>query len=56
MNKVILTFLVIPLVIVMAVRDPQGMGHLAQLIITLGARLLNAVADILNTLLGSHGH
>jgi hypothetical protein len=55
-NKVILTFLVIPLVIVMAARDPQGMGHLAQRIITLGAKLLNAVAVLLNALLGSHGH
>jgi len=52
MNKFVLTLLVLPLLIVMAAKDPQSMGHLVQMIITLGARLLNGVATILNNLLG----
>jgi hypothetical protein len=55
-NKLILIFLVIPLLIVMAAKDPQGMGHLVQLIITIGAKLLNAVAALLNNLLSSPAH
>lgn len=54
MNKVILTLLVIPLIIVMAAKDPQAAGHLVQVIITWGAKLLNAVATLLNDLLGPH--
>jgi len=53
-RKLILTLLVIPLMIVMVTRDPQGAGRLAELIITIGARLLNAVAVTLSDLLGSH--
>jgi hypothetical protein len=52
-KKIVLMLLVIPLLIVMAVKDPQGAGHLVQFVITLGARLLNAVASFLNSLLGS---
>jgi hypothetical protein len=54
MKKVILILLVIPLIIVLAAKDPQGMGHLVQLIITVGAKLLNAVATLISDLLGSH--
>jgi hypothetical protein len=53
-KKVVLVLLVIPLLIVMAAKDPQGTGHLVQFLITLGARLLNAVASFLNSLLGGH--
>ena len=54
--KAILTLLVVPLIVVMAARDPQGTGHLVALLITAGAKLLTAVADFLNALLGSHNH
>lgn len=54
MKSLIVTLLVIPLIIVMAVRDPQGTGHLVALVITLGARLLNGVATFLNAILGGH--
>jgi hypothetical protein len=54
LRKLILTLLVIPLVIVMTVRDPQGTGGLVELIVTVGAKLLNAAAAILSGLLGSH--
>jgi hypothetical protein len=53
-EEVILILLVIPLIIVLAAKDPQGMGHLVQLIITVGAKLLNAVATLISDLLGSH--
>lgn len=56
MNKLVLTLLVIPLLIVMAARDPQGMGHLVQMIFTIGAKLLDGVATILNNLLGTPAH
>ena len=55
-SKFVLTLLVRPLLVVMAVKDPQGMGHLVQLIITAGANLLNAVAAFLNNLLSSPAH
>ena len=54
LQKVILTVLVIPLIIVMAAKDPVGMGRLAEFTITAGAKLLNAVAIILSGLLGGH--
>jgi hypothetical protein len=53
-HKLVLVLLVIPLVIVLAARDPQGMGHLVAIIFTIGAKLLDGVAAILNTLVGSH--
>jgi len=42
--KLVLTLLVIPLIIVMAVRYPEGTGHLVAVIITEGAKLLDLVA------------
>ncbi len=56
MSKFVLTLLVIPLLIVMAVKDPPGVGHLVQLIITMGAKLLDVVATILNNLLNGTPH
>jgi hypothetical protein len=53
-HKLVLILLVVPLVIVLAVRDPQGMGHLVAIIFTIGAKLLDGVATILNALTGSH--
>ena len=46
--KLVLTLLVIPLIIVMAVRYPEGTGHLAAVITTLGAKLLDLVARSLH--------
>jgi hypothetical protein len=52
--KVLVVLLVIPLLIVMAVRDPQGMAHLVELVFSVGAKLLNATAAFLGSLLGGH--
>jgi len=54
--KLLLALLVIPLLIVMATRDPQGIAHLVEMILTLGAKLLNATATFLDALLGGHSH
>ena len=56
MNKLLLTLLVIPLLIVLAVRDPQGMAHLVEAIFTIGAKLLDGVATLLSSLLGTAAH
>jgi len=52
--KLLLVLLVIPLLIVMATRDPQGIAHLVEMIFTVGAKLLNATATFLDSLLGGH--
>ena len=52
--KLLVVLLVVPLLIVLATRDPQGMAHLVELIFTVGAKLLNATASFLSTLLGGH--
>ena len=52
MPKLGLILLVVTLVVGMAVRDPQGMGHLVAIIFTIGVKLLDGVAAILNTLVG----
>jgi hypothetical protein len=54
MGKLIVVLLVIPLLIVMATRDPRGTAHLVELVFVAGARVLNAVATILDNLLGGH--
>lgn len=54
--KLLLVLLVIPLLIVIATRDPQGFAHLVEGIFTLGAKLLNATATFLDALLGGHAH
>ena len=54
--KVLLVLLVIPLLIVMATRDPQGVAHLVEMIFTVGAKLLSATATFLDALLGGHSH
>lgn len=56
MHKLTLILLIIPLLIVMVAQNPQGMAHLVDMIIILGARLLNAVAVVLSSLLGGHLH
>jgi len=55
MTKLILTVLVV-LLLVIVVRDPQGMGELAHLILTVIGKLINAITIILNDLLGAHHH
>ena len=56
MVKVLLVLLVIPLLIVMATRDPQGIAHLVEMIFMVGAKLLSATATFLDALLGGHSH
>ncbi len=51
MRKLILIVLVIALLIVLA-RDPQGMGHLVEAILTIVANLLHGIATILGNLAG----
>ncbi len=53
-GKLLVVLLVIPLLIVMAVRDPQGMAHLVEVVFNVGAKLLDAVADFLEGLLAGH--
>ncbi len=54
--KLLLIALVIPLLIVMATRDPKGVAHLVEMILTLGAKLLSATANFLDSLLGGPAH
>lgn len=54
--KLLLILLVIPLLIVMATRDPQGFAHLVEMIFTSGARLLSGTANFLISLLGGSAH
>lgn len=54
MSRLVLTLLVIPLLIVMVARDPQGMGHLVEILFVGGAKLLSLVATFLNNMLGGH--
>ena len=56
MGKLVLIAVVIVLLIVLAARDPQGLGHLVGLIFTLAAKLINGVSMILNALLGGQPH
>jgi len=51
-HKLVLIALVVSLIIVMAARDPQGMGHLVALIFTIGAKLLDGLATLLDKLVG----
>ncbi len=51
MKKLILAVLAIALLIVLA-RDPQGLGHLVEAIVSVAAKLFNGIAAILSTLLG----
>ena len=44
----------LPKLRLMATRDPQGMAHLVELVFSVGARLLNAAATIIDNLLGGH--
>jgi hypothetical protein len=56
LRKLLVAFLVIPLLIVMAARDPHGTANLVAVIFTVGARMLNDTAALLSTLLGGHPH
>jgi hypothetical protein len=55
-SKTVVISLVIVVLIVLAARSPQGLGHLVGLIFTLAAKLLNGVSMILNALLGGQAH
>jgi hypothetical protein len=50
----LLALLLIPLVIVMAVRDPHAVERLFTVIFTVGARMLNDTAVLLDRLLDGH--
>jgi hypothetical protein len=52
--RLLLTLLVIPLLIVLAVKSPRAVGHLVELVIVIGARILDGVATLLGNILGSH--
>lgn len=54
MSRLVVILLLIPLLLVMFVRDPQAVVHLVELVFTVGAKILIATADFLNSLLGSH--
>jgi hypothetical protein len=54
-KKLVVLLLVIPLVIVIVVENPQAAGHVVQVIITFGARLLIDVASFFVHLF-SHSH
>jgi hypothetical protein len=56
LRKLLVPLLVIPLLIVMAARDPHGMANLVAIIFTVGAKMLNATAALLSALLGGHPH
>ena len=53
MGKVLIV-LMVPLVIVMAIRNPLGMAHFVELILVVGAKMLNATAAFLDGLLSGH--
>ncbi len=58
MRKVVFLLLALPLLTVIATKDPRGMGHVAQAIIMLGAGLLEFTAkfltDLANLVAGKH--
>ena len=54
MTKLVVTLLLIPLIIVMAVKYPQDAGHIVQVVITEGAKLLDFVARSLHDLFSHH--
>ncbi len=49
----LLLILLVPLVIVMFVRDPQAVVHLVQTVFNVGAKMLVATADFLNSIFSS---
>jgi hypothetical protein len=49
----IFMFVIMPLLLAMAIDNPKGAGHLAQVIITDGAALLGGVSHFIANL-GSH--
>lgn len=51
-KSVILTFLIIPILIVIAVRNPEAAGHFVAVVVTAGARLLAGTAGFFGSLLG----
>ncbi len=49
-RKLVYLFLALPLLTVMATKDPRGMGHVVQAIIMIGAGLLEFTAKLLSDL------
>lgn len=54
MKKVVLVLLVIPLIIVVATKDPHAAGQFVQLVVTVGAKVLDAVATLISDIVGGH--
>ena len=54
MGRLLVILLLIPLLLVMFMRDPQPLVHLVELVFTVGAKMLVATADFLNSVLGGH--
>ncbi|MGE5290141.1 MAG: hypothetical protein ACM3ML_23740 [Micromonosporaceae bacterium] len=55
MRKLIVLLLLIPLITVMATKDPKGVGQVVQVIITAGAWLLEMAAELLNQIANALG-
>lgn len=57
-NKLVLTVLALGLLLVVASRDPEGVGRMVAWVVTVGAKLLDGVAQIIIDLTGggSTGH
>jgi hypothetical protein len=51
MRNLIVIFLLIPLIVVLVAKDPQGAGHLFEMTVTAGAKLLNAVATAISAMI-----
>lgn len=54
LSRLLVMLLLIPLLLAMLVRDPQAVVHLTELVFTVGAKMLIATADFLNSVLGGH--
>ena len=52
LSRLLLVFLIIPLLLAMLVRDPQAVVHMVQLVFMVGGKMLIATADLLNSLFG----
>jgi len=52
LSRLLLLFLIIPLLLAMLVRDPQAVVHMVQLVFMVGGKMLIATADLLNSLFG----
>jgi hypothetical protein len=52
--RVLILLLLIPLVLLMAIKAPETVGHFVAGVVIVGAKLLNAVATFLNDVIAGH--